>query len=98
MIEELKRQMPTRPGVIASAVGGGGLIMGVLTGIEKVGWGGKTATVGLETTETASFNASFKAKKVVGIDGPMNRYRTVGDGNRYTTMAILNSSNCLLLF
>ena len=74
MVEELKKQLPSPPGVIASAVGGGGLIMGILQGIEKCGWKGKIAAVGLETTATASFHESFKAKKIVGLAGGMNRF------------------------
>jgi hypothetical protein len=76
MVEELKKQLPSQPAVIAAAVGGGGLIMGVLLGIEKCGWkqNGGTAAVGLETTATASFHESYKAKKVVGFSGATNRF------------------------
>ncbi|CAG0920736.1 unnamed protein product [Notodromas monacha] len=67
LVEELKEQLPTRPAVIVTAVGGGGLIKGVLLGLEKVGWADSVATVGMETEGTACFNASKKAGKIVSL-------------------------------
>jgi L-serine/L-threonine ammonia-lyase len=66
-VEELKDQLPARPAAVVVAVGGGGLMTGVLLGLEKVGWADDVAVVGVETEGTATFNASMKAGKIVGL-------------------------------
>jgi L-serine/L-threonine ammonia-lyase len=67
LVEELKDQLPARPAAVVVAVGGGGLMTGVLLGLEKVGWADDVAVVGVETEGTATFNASMKAGKIVGL-------------------------------
>ena len=53
IIEECYEQME-QPDMIVTSVGGGGLLMGILKGIEKVGWQ-NTKIVGVETEGAASF-------------------------------------------
>ena len=40
MVHEIQRQLPegVKPAAIFCSVGGGGLAMGVMTGLESVGW------------------------------------------------------------
>jgi len=37
LVEELKVQLPSKPSTIVLSVGGGGLLLGVMKGLEKVG-------------------------------------------------------------
>ena len=68
MIEELKQQLPTPPGMVVATVGGGGLLSGVFLGLEKVGWFDKVAVVAIETEGAASFNACVRAGKIVKVN------------------------------
>jgi threonine dehydratase len=36
-VEELKVQLPSKPSTIVLSVGGGGLLLGVMKGLERVG-------------------------------------------------------------
>lgn len=70
MIHEIKRQLPPgeRPAAIFCAVGGGGLLGGILQGCAEVGWSDVTI-VGCETMGSNCFhrtmvvNASFACEK-----------------------------------
>jgi L-serine/L-threonine ammonia-lyase len=37
LVEELKSQLPSKPSTIVLSVGGGGLLLGVMKGLERVG-------------------------------------------------------------
>jgi threonine dehydratase len=37
LVEELKVQLPSKPSTIVLSVGGGGLLLGVMKGLERVG-------------------------------------------------------------
>jgi Threonine dehydratase len=37
LVEELKVQLPSKPSTIILSVGGGGLLLGVMKGLERVG-------------------------------------------------------------
>jgi threonine dehydratase len=37
MIDELKVQLPSKPSTVVVSVGGGGLLLGVLKGLERLG-------------------------------------------------------------
>lgn len=67
MIEEIHKQIPKKPGAVALAVGGGGLLCGVLAGLQKVGWT-DVPVVALETEGAASFAAAVKAGKVIRLN------------------------------
>ena len=55
-----------QPSTVVVAVGGGGLLCGVLQGIEAQGWG-PTPVVAVETLGAASFDAAMKAGKPTRI-------------------------------
>lgn len=38
MVEEISRQLPSKPDAILCSVGGGGLLGGIIVGCKKVGW------------------------------------------------------------
>ena len=55
------------PGCVVVAVGGGGLLAGVLRGIEQAGWSA-TRVVAVETAGTASFAAAQTAGQAVDLE------------------------------
>uniref|UniRef100_A0A8C3X7G5 L-serine dehydratase/L-threonine deaminase n=1 Tax=Catagonus wagneri TaxID=51154 RepID=A0A8C3X7G5_9CETA len=66
IVKELKETMSAKPGAIALAVGGGGLLCGVAQGLLEVGWG-DVPIIAMETIGADSFNASTKAGKLVTL-------------------------------
>jgi L-serine/L-threonine ammonia-lyase len=56
-----------RPGAVVLAVGGGGLLCGVLEGLHRVGWP-RVPVLAVETEGAASFAASVKAGRLVTLD------------------------------
>lgn len=65
LIEEVFKA-GSKPGVILLAVGGGGLLCGVLEGLHQVGWA-DVPVIAVETEGAASFAASMRAGKVVKL-------------------------------
>lgn len=62
MIDEIAEEIgPVAPSLIVAAVGGGGLVSGLVEGVRRAGWADVTKIVAMETTCTASFNAAVKA-------------------------------------
>lgn len=57
------------PGTIVLAVGGGGLLCGVIRGLQRAGWA-ETAIVAAELKSTASLHASMQAPEAVEISHP----------------------------
>ena len=53
-------QAGLRPGLLVCSVGGGGLLQGMLTGLDRQGWQ-DTAVLAVETEGAASFAAAFQA-------------------------------------
>jgi len=66
LIEELGEQI-AEPDWIVVAVGGGGLLGGVLVGLDAVGWA-RTRVLAVETEGAASFAAAMRAGCVVDIE------------------------------
>ncbi len=66
MIEEMYVVGP-KPGAIVVAVGGGGLLCGVIEGMERVGWT-DVPVVTVETEGAASFAGSIKAGELITLD------------------------------
>ncbi|CAE6490259.1 unnamed protein product [Rhizoctonia solani] len=67
LIHEVDRQLPsgTRPDVILCSVGGGGLLGGVLRGVNNVGWD-HTEIVALETIGANCHHLSLLANNTIG--------------------------------
>ncbi|GAO51393.1 tryptophan synthase beta subunit-like PLP-dependent enzyme [Saitoella complicata NRRL Y-17804] len=66
MVRELKLQLDKKPGAIVCAVGGGGLLAGILHGLREVGWD-DVPVVAVETVGAASFHASMTAGSLTTI-------------------------------
>ncbi len=66
IIDECARRME-QPDKIVVSVGGGGLLCGILEGIENSGWK-STQVIAVETEGAASFYASHKAGKLVELE------------------------------
>lgn len=69
MIDECALAME-EPDLVVLAVGGGGLLCGVMQGLEKAGWS-KAKVLAMETEGAASFAAALQAGKAVDF-GPIH--------------------------
>lgn len=76
IIDEIVQQC-AEPDAIIAAVGGGGLMLGILQGLEKHGWN-KTALFSAETEGAASLAASIKANKLVTLEKITSIATTLG--------------------
>lgn len=66
IIDEMAQKGP-KPDLIVLSVGGGGLLSGILDGLDNNGWS-ETAVLAVETEGAASLSAALKAKKVVDLE------------------------------
>ncbi|MBT5873163.1 MAG: pyridoxal-phosphate dependent enzyme [Candidatus Latescibacteria bacterium] len=66
MVDEMARQGP-KPGTIVVAVGGGGLLCGIIEGMHRVGWQ-DVPLLAVETEGAASFASAVAAGKIVTLD------------------------------
>ncbi|XP_062944110.1 L-serine dehydratase/L-threonine deaminase [Cynocephalus volans] len=66
IVNELKETLSTKPGAIALSVGGGGLLCGVVQGLQEVGWG-DVPIIAMETIGAHSFHAATAAGKLVSL-------------------------------
>ena len=69
LVEELARQCDEPPDAILVAVGGGGLLLGVLEGLRRVGWC-DTRVIAAEPAGSASLAPSLAQGKVVELASP----------------------------
>jgi len=76
LIEEAATQ-GARPGLIVSVVGGGGLLCGILEGLQRVGWQ-DVPLLAVETTGAASFAASLAADRLVTLPAIRSLATTLG--------------------
>ncbi|XP_052799989.1 serine dehydratase-like [Mya arenaria] len=66
MIIEASQQMPCQPDVVIASVGGGGLLNGILRGMQEVGWS-DVPCLAMETVGADCLNAAIKAGKPVTL-------------------------------
>ncbi|XP_032024484.1 serine dehydratase-like [Hylobates moloch] len=66
LVQELKAVLRTPPGALVLAVGGGGLLAGVVAGLLEVGWQ-HVPIVAMETHGAHCFNAAITAGKLVTL-------------------------------
>ncbi|XP_070619189.1 serine dehydratase-like [Erythrolamprus reginae] len=67
IVHELKRSLgTTRPGAIVLSVGGGGLLAGVVSGLQEVGWS-DVPIIAVETRGAESLNAAIQAGHLVTL-------------------------------
>ncbi|GAB5492677.1 MAG: hypothetical protein Phog2KO_28920 [Phototrophicaceae bacterium] len=76
IIEEAVQQMPKSDAVVV-AVGGGGLMAGILQGMHACGWQ-DVPLIAVETDGAGSFYASYQAKELVRIDKITSIAKTLG--------------------
>lgn len=69
LIEELAQQCTEQPDAILVAVGGGGLLLGVLEGLRRVGWR-RTRVFAVEPEGSASLAATLASGRVVELSAP----------------------------
>ncbi|EPQ01933.1 L-serine dehydratase/L-threonine deaminase [Myotis brandtii] len=66
IVKELKETLRAKPGAIALSVGGGGLLCGVVQGLQEVGWG-DVPIIAMETRGAHCFNAAMEAGRLVTL-------------------------------
>uniref|UniRef100_A0A8C9U284 L-serine ammonia-lyase n=1 Tax=Scleropages formosus TaxID=113540 RepID=A0A8C9U284_SCLFO len=66
MIREIKASLPCKPGAVVVAVGGGGLLCGVVEGLKEVGWN-DVPIIAMETQGANCLNAAINAGKPVTL-------------------------------
>ncbi|XP_004595338.2 L-serine dehydratase/L-threonine deaminase [Ochotona princeps] len=66
LVKELKETLGAKPGAIALSVGGGGLLCGVVQGLQEVGWG-DVPIIAMETRGAHSFHAATSAGRLVSL-------------------------------
>lgn len=66
LVRELKDSLDTKPGAIILSVGGGGLLAGVVAGLQDVGWL-DVPIIAVETRGADSFNAAVRAGQLVTL-------------------------------
>ncbi|XP_058137383.1 L-serine dehydratase/L-threonine deaminase [Dasypus novemcinctus] len=66
IVKELKETLSAKPGAIVLSVGGGGLLCGVVQGLQEVGWG-DVPVIAMETVGAHSFHAATAAGKLVSL-------------------------------
>ncbi|XP_071618986.1 serine dehydratase-like [Heliangelus exortis] len=66
LVQELKDSLDTKPDAILLAVGGGGLLAGVVAGLQEVGWQ-DIPIVAAETRGAHSFHAALAAGQLISL-------------------------------
>ncbi|NWU19069.1 SDSL protein, partial [Dyaphorophyia castanea] len=66
LVRELKDSLEAKPGAIVLAVGGGGLLAGVVAGLRQVGWQ-DVPIIAAETRGAHSFHEALKAGRLVTL-------------------------------
>lgn len=78
LVDELAAQLaPRRPSAVVVSVGGGGLLLGVVTGLRNNGWE-HVPVVAAETRGADSFAQMAHARKVVTLDGISSIAKSLG--------------------
>lgn len=66
LVEELANELPQKPDLIITSVGGGGLLCGIAEGLDRVGWQ-DVPVLAMETVGADCFNKSVEAGKSVTL-------------------------------
>lgn len=65
-MDEIQSQIPEKPGAVIVAVGGAGLLLGLLQGMHRCGWS-DVPVITAETEGTKSFAETYRAGKLVTL-------------------------------
>jgi len=91
MIRELKKQIDTQPDCIVCSVGGSGLLMGVLHGVNQLGWSRETQVVAAQSERYALYDAAVEngyeqtPRRCISVEG-------VDLGSRTVTKDVLSTA------
>jgi L-serine/L-threonine ammonia-lyase len=78
-MDELYLQLNgSHPDAIVCSVGGGGLLNGIMLGLERYGWSDHVTVVGMETRGADSFAESIRAGHIVTLPGITSIARSLG--------------------
>lgn len=77
IVRELKASLPEKPGAIVLSVGGGGLLCGVVQGLNEVGWE-SVPVLCMETVGADCLNAAVKAGKLVTLPDITSEAKCLG--------------------
>ncbi|MCJ1302434.1 hypothetical protein MMC08_005237 [Hypocenomyce scalaris] len=79
IIDELYLQLNgSPPDAIVCSVGGGGLLNGIMLGLERYGWSDLVAVLGMETKGADSLGESIRAGHIVTLPGITSIARSLG--------------------
>ncbi|XP_054248816.1 serine dehydratase-like [Indicator indicator] len=66
LVQELKESLDTKPDAVVLAVGGGGLLAGVVAGLQQVGWQ-DVPIIAAETWGAHSFHVALEAGQLISL-------------------------------
>lgn len=82
LVDEVKTQFPEgeRPDAIVCSVGGGGLFIGIMQGLERVGWGkgSNTQVIAVETDGAHSLNHSLQRGQLSTLNAITSVAKSLG--------------------
>eukprot|EP00793_Prasinoderma_coloniale_P002181 PRCOL_00002689-RA len=79
LVDEIKEQLGgAEPAAIVASVGGGGLLMGVLRGVDRNGWGESVRVVACETHGANCLAAALDAGELVTLPGITSIAKSLG--------------------
>ena len=78
LVRELAEQLPAPPAAVVGAVGGGGLVLGVLHGLQQVGWTTSVPVIAVETLGADSFARAMAAGELVTLPAITSVAKSLG--------------------
>ena len=66
LVDEIAEVLPAAPDLLVLSVGGGGLLCGVVRGLDRVGWN-DVPILAMETDGANSLDAAISAGKIVSL-------------------------------
>ncbi|XP_053443376.1 serine dehydratase-like [Nycticebus coucang] len=95
LVQELKAVLGTPPGALVLAVGGGGLLAGVVAGLVEVGWQ-HVPVVAMETRGAHCFNEAIKAGRLVTLPDITSVAKSLG-AKTVAARALACTQECKIL-
>ncbi|XP_049721872.1 serine dehydratase-like isoform X1 [Elephas maximus indicus] len=95
LVRELKAALGAPPGALVLAVGGGGLLAGVVGGLVEVGWQ-QVPVIAMETRGAHCFNAAIEAGRLVTLPGITSVAKSLG-AKTVAARALACTQECTIL-
>ncbi|XP_012411769.1 serine dehydratase-like [Trichechus manatus latirostris] len=95
LVQELKAALGAPPGALVLAVGGGGLLAGVVAGLVEVGWW-HVPVIAVETRGAHSFNAAIEAGRLVTLPDITSVAKSLG-AKTVAARALACTQECTIL-